>query len=72
MVRSTDWAACAKAGSNSRNDDSGMADGELAEVGGLAADRTVRGEHDLLDLHLGLGELLLAVPLQAARRVRRP
>src|SRR5882672_4029885 len=64
MVRSTDWAAWASAGSNSRNDDSGMAGSELAEVGGLAADRTVGREDDLLDLHLGLGELLLAVPLQ--------
>src|SRR6266853_3032180 len=64
MVRSTDWAAWASAGSNSRNDDSGMAGSELAEVGGLAADRTVGGEDDLLHLHLGLGELLLAVPLQ--------
>jgi hypothetical protein len=29
MVRSTDWAAWASAGSNSRNDDSGMAAEEL-------------------------------------------
>ena len=31
---------------------------------GWAADRAVGGEDDLLDLHLGLGQLLLAVPLE--------
>src|SRR5258708_10502728 len=37
---------------------------ELAEVGRLGADGAIGGEDDLLDLHLGFGELLLAVPLQ--------
>src|ERR1700720_3711778 len=63
MVRSTDWAAWASAGSNARNDDSGMGR-ELAEVGRLGADGAIGGEDDLLDLPLGLGELLLAMPLQ--------
>src|SRR3979411_1571357 len=64
MVRSTDWAAWTSAGSNARYDDSGMMRDGLAEVGGLAADGAIGGEDDLLDLHLGLGELLLAVPLE--------
>src|SRR5260370_29316441 len=64
MVRSTDWAAWTSAGSNARYDDSGMMRSELAEVGGLAADGAIGGEDDLLDLHLGFRELLLAVPLQ--------
>src|ERR1041384_7046986 len=63
MVRSVDWAANAKAASNSRCDDSGIV-GQLVEVGWLAADRPVGREDDLLYFHLGLGKLLLAVPLQ--------
>src|SRR5258708_254163 len=63
MVCSTDDAAYASAASKSRCDDSGMKR-MLAEVGGLAADRTVGRKDDLFDLHLGLGELLLAVPLE--------
>src|SRR5690348_1109936 len=63
MVRSVASAAWASAGSNWRNDDSGMATG-LAEIGRLRAHGTVGREDDLLDLHLGLGQLLLAVPLQ--------
>src|SRR5262245_7204347 len=63
MVCSVDDAANASAASKSRCDDRGMERG-LAEVGGLSADRAVRRAHDLLDLHLGLGELLLAVLLE--------
>src|SRR6478736_5586978 len=63
MVCSVDDAANASAASKSRCDDSGMGR-ELAQIGGLAADRAVGREDDLLDLHLGLGELLLAVALQ--------
>src|SRR6516162_2539734 len=63
MVRSVDWASNARAASNSRYDDSCIL-GQLVEVGRLAADRTVGREDDLLHLHLGLGKLLLAVPLQ--------
>src|SRR5690349_17377432 len=65
MVCSVEAAAWARAGSNALNDDSGMADNaRSAEIGGLAADRPIGREDDLLDLHLGLGELLLAVALQ--------
>src|SRR6266851_1443180 len=67
MVRSTDWAAWTSAGSNARYDDSGMGK-KLAEVGGLAADGAIGGEDDLLDLHLGFGELLLD-RLQLLQRV---
>src|SRR5262245_19007440 len=63
MVRSVDSAANAKAAANSRYDDSGM-DGRLVQVGRLAAHRPVGREHDLLHLDLGLGQLLLAVPLE--------
>src|SRR6185312_3530622 len=35
-----------------------------AQVGRLAADRSIGGKDDLLDLHLGLGKLLLAVALE--------
>src|SRR5471032_3246657 len=65
MVRSVASAAWASAGSNARSDDNGMMRTcYLAEIGRLARDRTVGREADLLDLHLGLGQLLLAVALQ--------
>src|SRR5262245_30245829 len=65
MVRSVDSAANARAASNSRYDDSGIVwSGQLVEVGRLTAHRPVGREHDLLDLHLGFGKLLLAVPLE--------
>src|SRR5262249_45667971 len=64
MVRSADWAANARAASNSRYDDNGICFRRLVEVGRLAAHRPVRREVDLLHLHLGLCQLLLAVPLQ--------
>ena len=66
MVRSVVSAACAKAASNWRNDDSGMTAvrNPSVQVGRLAAHRAVGGEHDFLDLHLGFGELVLAVALQ--------
>src|SRR5262249_56504637 len=38
--------------------------GVLGEVGRLGADRAVGREDDLVDLHLGLGEFLLAVLFQ--------
>src|SRR5476651_270011 len=63
MACSTEPAAKASAASNWRCDDNGMGSG-LAEVGGLAGNRAVGGENDLLDLHLGLGELEFAVALQ--------
>src|SRR5260370_34306371 len=63
MVRSTDSAANVRAALNSRYDDSGILE-RLVQVGRLAAHRTGGREDDLLHLHLGLRQLLLAVPLQ--------
>src|SRR5262245_11264460 len=76
IVRSTESAACVSAASNRLYDDNGM--GLIffflasAEIGGLAADRAIGRKHDLFDLHLGLGQFLLAVLLeQRAPFVRR-
>ena len=66
MVCSVDSAAKASAGSNWRYDDNGM--GRITRrqprSAGWVPTEPSDGEDDLLDLHLGLGQLLLAVPLE--------